>query len=424
MYDNKLYKYLFFTFLLSIVAVLPINAQRYFNSPLSRFNLGTLERQESVRSQGMGGVGVGIRSSQNINEINPASYSAFDSTSFVFDFGMDYRMLKISDGSSNFTSNDLGFHHFKIGFPVSKGIGIALGIAPYSNSYYSLQQSDNSTNTKGNYKHNGEGGLNRVFVGTGVNVIENLSLGVAFNLYYGNIVRENQYTFAESRVNNIRNTETLHTHGFNVDVALQYIYNLSRADQYIVVGAKTSVGNFFKTDYENVLEVYNSSKSTSLTNNDGLSKFAMPLSLDFGASYVISHKLTVGVDYLRTQWSKAKIPGSSGTNTLTDAQSVRAGVEFVPNISNYYNLFSRMEYRAGIHYDNDYLQLDNNKVKGYGVALGLGIPLRRSASRINLYVDYSVRKLNGATVDLSENILTAGFSLNLLEIWFVKSRYE
>ena len=107
----------------------------------------------------------------------------------------------------------------------------------------------------------------------------------------------------------------------------------------------------------------------------------LPTQLDFGVSFGKKDKLLIALDYLSTMWKKADIKG--GKEYLTNSNSLRAGVEFVPDRSSYYNLLKRMEYRAGVHLDNYYLNLNDNQLKGYGISVGLGMPMRRSYSRIN-----------------------------------------
>lgn len=58
------------------------------NSPYSRFGLGSLKDQSQGFNKAMSGVALGFRDGNRINMQNPASYSAIDSLSFIFDVGL------------------------------------------------------------------------------------------------------------------------------------------------------------------------------------------------------------------------------------------------------------------------------------------------------------------------------------------------
>ena len=70
---------------LFVWATISIMAQSGTNSPYSQFGLGLLADQSSGFSRGMNGLGIGFREHNQVNYLNPASYSAIDSLSFIFD---------------------------------------------------------------------------------------------------------------------------------------------------------------------------------------------------------------------------------------------------------------------------------------------------------------------------------------------------
>ena len=57
------------------------------NSSYSRFGLGLLNEQSQGFNRAMAGVAQGYQSGKQVNMLNPASYSAIDSLSFIFDVG-------------------------------------------------------------------------------------------------------------------------------------------------------------------------------------------------------------------------------------------------------------------------------------------------------------------------------------------------
>ena len=361
-----------------------------------------------------------IRTNDNIYPVNPASYSALDTNSFLFDFAIDYSYLSLSDGDQNYFSDDMGFNHFFIGFPVAKNWGVAIGIAPYSNSYYDLQGEDEFGSSVDHY---GEGGLTKLFIGTGSEIFKGLSLGVNMNIFYGEITRKNYYLYNDSRVNNIISMEYLFLKGMNFDAGLQYAHSFDNG-YFLNIGAGTTIGNDLKSTYTVNTETYNSAVNNTLYYfNDDSTKAKLPTSLNAGVSFGITNKLVLAFDYLYSPWSQAIIYGADGY--LADSRSLRFGVEYIPDKQSYSNLVDRFEYRLGFHLDNNYLKVSSGQVKEYGITYGMGIPMRRSYSKVNLFMDYSRKTLpSGSSVTHLEDCFTIGVSMNIYERWFLKTRYE
>ena len=69
-------------------------AQNNTNSPYTRYGYGQLADQGSANSKGMGGVAYALRDKHLVNFANPASYSAVDSLTFIFDGGMQQCIRK------------------------------------------------------------------------------------------------------------------------------------------------------------------------------------------------------------------------------------------------------------------------------------------------------------------------------------------
>ena len=68
------------------------------NSPYSMYGYGKMTDLSFARGRAMGGVGYGFREGTEINISNPASYSAVDSMTFIFDAGMSFQNTNLNDG--------------------------------------------------------------------------------------------------------------------------------------------------------------------------------------------------------------------------------------------------------------------------------------------------------------------------------------
>jgi hypothetical protein len=406
------------------------SGQKLINSPYSRFNIGTLEPAGSFKSLGMGGIGTALRDNSSLYISNPASYSSLDTNSFVFDFGLDYSMSFLYDSVSSFSSDDMNFDHLMIGFPITKGWGVAAGIIPLSNGYYKLAESVLKNDLKydpmvGEYSsyHAGDGGFTNFFLGSGVKINKNFSVGVNMTILFGQVNRTNQFDFADNNAISNESTEKLQLSGINFDYGMQYTASLKN-DYFINAGISLNSGKHYNSNYELLTFKYTAYGTIDVipNNSDSINKAFIPGTLRMGISFGKKYKFTTGIDFITTKWSNSKIPGSIGY--AADTRSLLLGAEFIPDKFSNYSFLKRLEYRLGGHIEDNYLIINGKQIKEYGASIGLGLPMRRSLSKTNLFFDFT-RKYGSAGSNLhNENYYTMGISLNLYDFWFAKRKYD
>jgi hypothetical protein len=416
-------------FVLLFIISFAASGQKSVNSPYARFNIGNLEPAASFKSLGMGGIGIGMKSNSSIYFANPASYSGIDTNSFIFDLGLDYGIVKLSDGAKHFTSDDMNFDHMLIGFPIKKGFGVAIGVVPVSSGYYKLTESVLKTDPDydpivGPYSsnHTGDGGFNNFFIGSGLKISKHLSVGINMSLLFGQLRRSYLVEFNDyTTVYGNSATEKLEMHGINFNYGLHYTAPLKN-NYFFNAGISFTGAKSFKTDYEQLsykYTIYNTRDTITYVANDS-SKTFIPGTLGLGFTFGKINKFTAGFDYIMTRWSKTTIPGSVGY--AADSRSFRFGLEYIPDKYSNYSMLKRFEYRAGAHFGNTYLMIHDDQIEEYGFSFGLGVPMRRTYSRTNLFFDFT--KFSGPGASHSEKYYTMGISLNLYDYWFIKRKYD
>jgi hypothetical protein len=401
--------------------------QKLIDSPFSRFNLGTLQPEGSFRSLGMGSVGIAMRDNNSIYYTNPSSYSSLDTISFVFDFGLDYGRNYLSNGTSKFSSTDMNFHHLMIGFPLSKGWGIAAGIVPLTSGYYKITTTVTSTDPEynpsiGEYiiDHSGDGGITKLFIGTGIQIGKHLSFGVNLNYLSGQITRNNQFVFTDfNNVFHSSGIEKFELGGINFDYGLQYSTSFKN-NYFLNIGASLTSANNLSSKYNQLSLRYNAYSITDTVSYtaDNYAKTFIPATVRVGLSFGKKNKFTTGIDFLTTKWSASKIPGSVGY--AADSRELRIGAEYIPDKFSNYSYLRRIEYRIGGHIGDNYLIINGEQLKEYGASIGLGIPLR-TLSKVNLFIDFT--RKTGISLH-NEDYLSMGISLNLYDFWFLKMKYD
>jgi hypothetical protein len=401
--------------------------QKLINSPYSRFNIGTLQPEGSFRSLGMGSVGTAMRDNSSIYFTNPASYSSLDTMSFIFDFGIDYGRNYISGATSKYSSDDIDFHHLVMGFPLSKGWGLAAGILPVSSGYFKITNSVTSSDPAydpsiGEYSinHEGDGGITKIFIGSGIMIGKHLAVGANLNFLTGQLSRTNQFVFADFyNVFHNSSIENLELHGINFDYGMQYTTSLKN-NYFINVGASVTSGNNYTSKYNQLsmkYTAYSVSDTISYTANNSAKTF-IPATVRVGVSFGKKNKFTTGLDYTTTKWSTSIIPGSSGY--AADTREFLFGAEFIPDIFSNYNYMSRIEYRIGGHFGNNYLIINGQQLKEVGASIGFGFPMR-TYSKANVFIDFTRRTANNLH---NEDYLSMGISLNLYDFWFLKRKFN
>jgi hypothetical protein len=423
------------SFILLFTFAFNAKGQKLINSPYSRFNIGTLDQSGSFRSLSMGGTGVAMRDNSSIYFVNPASYSSIDTTSFIFDFGMDYSVIDLFDGKSDrYRSDDMNFNHIMIGFPIAKGWGVAAGLIPYSNGYYNLSDTLNRQLIGEIYSaHKGGGGFSSFFVGTGVNISKNFAIGVNLTVLFGQIDRVNQFQFTDyANTFNEYNSEKLKINGINLDYGVQYTTPLKK-DYFITAGISFTAAKNYRSDREIIDEryaLYASSAyspdtleySNTSSKGSAIYETKLPATIRLGVAVGKAEKFVSGIDFVYTNWANAKIHGSK--ENFTNLKSLRWGIEYIPDKYSNTSYLSRIEYRLGAHISNNYLLLNGVNIKEYGASCGLGLRMRNSLSKTNIYFDFTRKNGNVARGMHDENFYTVGISLNLYDFWFIKRKYD
>ena len=112
-------------------------AQSGTNSPYSQYGLGALSDQTSGFNRGMNGVGLGFREHNQVNFINPASYSSMDSLTFIFDVGVRGQVTNFKENGKKLNANNADFEYAVAGFRAFRHLGMSFGILPFTNVGYS-----------------------------------------------------------------------------------------------------------------------------------------------------------------------------------------------------------------------------------------------------------------------------------------------
>ena len=165
---QKRYKVLCF-----LLSALPIGVfgQNYSNNPYTRFAIGDLINSGFSYNRSMGGSSIGLRPSNQVNYLNPASYTAQDTLSFLFHTGLSGRSSILSTLDAKDRSNNINIDYLAIGFPVTSWWKFSVGLVPYSRiQYYFRDYKESLEEVAIEYK--GIGGFNEFYFGTSFQLLK------------------------------------------------------------------------------------------------------------------------------------------------------------------------------------------------------------------------------------------------------------
>lgn len=407
---------------LFIMGAVAANAQSSTNSPYTRYGLGELSDQAFAHNAAMGGIGYALRSSEQINVMNPASYSAVDSLSFMFDIGMGLKSSNYQENGYKTNAKNASFDYLAMQFRLHPRVGFAVGFTPYSNVGYKfsrtsdIENSDDVTLTNTFY---GDGGLQQIFGGIGFKILDNLSIGANVGYLYGEI----DYQTLATLSNGGDQTTTYNNISINSYIAnfgLQYTQKLSKTDK-VTLGLVYGLGHDLKSTETKGIQVTDGSSYSELTEKTIKDSYGIPSTFGAGLTWQHKQNLTVGADYTLQQFENVKYDNS--TDFYKNRTRIGSGIEYMPSLYGR-NYLSRIRYRAGAYYSSSYMKLpEYDGPKEWGVSAGFGLPLHLFQRNTVLSITGQyVRVLPSVKGMLSENRFVLKLGLTFNEHWFMKWR--
>ena len=420
------FKHTLCALLLTMVTGMAI-AQNNTNSPYTRYGYGDLSDQSFGNSKAMGGIAFGLRDGAQINPLNPASYTAIDSLTFLFEGGVSLQNMNISGGGVKLNAKNSSFDYLAMQFRLHPRIAMSIGLLPFSNVGYSVSDSKVDNGVSQTRSFTGDGGLHQLYGGIGVKVLKNLSLGVNASYFWGDITRTRTIIYpATSESYSYIQQMGVSISDYKLDFGAQYTLDFNKKHS-MTIGAVFSPKHKLNNDYTVTTQV-------STTNSNNLdATLELPNTFGVGFTYNYDKRLTVGADYSLQQWSKTKF----GVNTSDDAvredfnetytycnrHKVSVGAEYIPNLMGR-SYLSHIKYRLGAYYTTPYYKIGGKEAtREYGVTAGFGLPVPRSRSILSISGQF-VRISGQESAFVNENIFRVSIGLTFNERWFFKRRVE
>ena len=427
-------KKLLFSSILLGLGTLSMIAQSGTKSPYSQYGLGILSDQSQGFNRGMSGLFQGFRSGSQVNMQNPASYSAVDSLSMIFDLGVSGQFTSFKEGGAKVNAKTANFEYATALFRIFPKFGVSIGLVPYTNvgySYHTTQRIGTSSTTS-TMTFSGSGGLRQAYIGLGYEFFKGFSLGANVSYFWGDYERKIGVTSSDAYVNVLTKTYGAEISSYKLDLGMQYKQALSKSDA-LTVGATFGLGH--KLNADPWLSVTNIDTQTGVsaysadTITNGLS---IPMTIGGGIAYCHKNSLTVGADYQLMRWGSESFPIVNENtdkyelvnNYYMDRHKVTVGADWIPNPMSR-RFLNRVHYRIGASYATPYYKINGQDgPKEMTVSAGFAIPLVNSwNNRSVLNVSFQWANLSAKNL-VTENSFRVTIGLTFNERWFAKWKVD
>jgi len=408
-------------------------------TPYSIFGIGDIFTQGSAYNKSMGGVGIATRNKRYINYLNPAAVTARDSLSFMADMSVSQSNRMFAQGDLTSGSNTFNINSITLSFPIYRSSAVLLGIAPYSSTGYRYSYVLEDPEVIGNtgnavYYSAGNGGTYQLFAAAGVTFWKRLSLGVEGRVLFGNIGKENVFSFTKSAYSDINTGDKLVLRGTSAKFGLQYEQPVGNSNT-IGIGATFSTPmNLRGTSEDYRISAGSSQTDTLRFSRDTLGRtmggVSIPGEIGVGLSFNHSDTWRAEINYSRSDWTNSgmdvakgfAVKGSSSFDTRV-SQTLRAGFEIVPNRNDIRYYYKRCAYRVGAYYENSSFAVDGNQIKDMGLTFGASLPVFRYYNAVTFAVGLGQRASTAGNMIRERYVnFTVGFSFH--DIWFRKFTYQ
>ncbi len=422
-------------------------AQTNTGSFYSKYQFGILNNDGNIQNSALGNTGIANDSWFNVNLKNPAAYANLKLTTFQTGFKIGSVWMK--DNSQSLFTNTSTITNITFGIPVAKWSVISFGITPYSTVGYKYTQTYDDANF-GSVQIDaaGNGGISKLFFGNAykINIDSSMFVNVGANANYlfGQTLHEAIIYASLENAFNSWYSKTINYNDFTFDAGIQvhkkikYNRKIKINDTtfrykpdsiQLIIGATYAFNKDIKTTYTEFVRSFRTSSGyisyvdTAKYVEDASTFTALPsqLGIGFGLHKVDHWMITADITMLNIGSYY-----SSTTDTiakLNNTMQFGLGGEWVPDNSVSSSYFKKIKYRFGAYYSPSLLTIGNEQITDMGVTFGIGLPLKKTFSRINFGIVYGVRGTVNNNL-IKENYLNIIFGVSINDKWFKKYKYN
>lgn len=401
--------------LLGLFPFITIGAQNV-SSPYSILGIGDMDSKNAGRYFISGSAAISRREPWAYNASNPASLTALPLKTMHWDIMMRGRVSKFAiptEDTLTSPTKDFILRRISMAFKLNEKDAIAFGLQPYSSVNYRLSQNRVALDANTYYDKavEGTGGINQVYFSMGRMISSRLSAGITASYLFGSVQQNTRYY---SPYIDITRTVTDFYYGANFQAGLQY-HSLAGKKWQHVIGLSTTVS----TDLKGELKTEYIENTTTISKEVQADRsFDLPLTAGLAYSATSKNGLTLSVEGGLSRWNYQKVAYQNSYTYPTYKGSV--GMEY--SIKDPRNpAWEKSFLGFGLHAENSYIRIQNQKLWDYSVSFGGGLSIARNLSMYSgLEVGIKGKKAAG---QIRENYTQFVVGLTLKDIWIGSKKF-
>lgn len=410
------------------------NPSNLTSSPYTRYGFGKLGTVGNASTRALGDAGIALRTNQYTNLYNPASLTAIDTLTMLFDVALDAEWFTANENGTKESDWNAGFSYMSFHFPLWNRFAGAIAYSPYSMVGYEYGNeietpienalTNNDTLVYSN-TYSGNGGLQHFQLSMAWNPIKTRTfqwnLGATAGYICGTVDHTGYISVTSGQSKSTYVSRNYSCIGWDLLLGTQLTRQLTPG-RTMTLGATFSPRTHIGCDSKVVK--YSGTDSIGEDVNNSISLSA-PMKFGVGLSYQIERKLTITGEYAFENW--AKVAGLDANMKKSDdiyqnINRISAGIEYRPRT--YAQSYMQVcTYRAGVSVKDSYVKTFGNQ-REMTATCGLGMPCGiGKRSLINFAVSYThLNKAKGSA--LSENYLHLTLGITFNETMFYRSRLK
>ncbi len=401
-------------------------AQNGTVSPYSFFGIGDLRSAGTVENQMMGGLSM-YTDSIHVNLRNPAAYGKLRLTTYTA--AISHTELRLKTFSDQQNTSVTNLQYLALGFPVGRNFGIGFGLKPFSSVGYNLfDESVNNNGANVLNEYSGDGGLDQVYFSTGVQLAKNLHIGATVNFSFGTLNNNRVQSVEDVQFGTLDRRES-RVNGFDFNYGATFTPQLGEKLSLFSSVTVNTQANLLSENTETIgsfsrvtgreIEVFEVDLEAQGRKNTDIK---IPTIYTFGLGFGQDKKWFVGAEYSMQELSTFQNEFITYENLqYQDASTIAFGGYYIPDYNSFSSYLNRVTYRAGLRYSKTGMIINDKEINNFGITFGLGLPLGRDFSNLNLGFELGRRGTSSNNL-VEESYLKVNLGLSFNSLWFQKRK--